>query len=204
MTRRRTLYPNAVVHVVQRGHNRAAVFVDDIDCTYYLRCVRDAAIRSDSSVHAYVLMTNHVHLLVTAYQEESLPRMMAMLGTNYVRYFNARHARTGTLWEARYRAALVESDRYFFACMRYIEMNPVRAGLASEPRDYRWSSFRANGMGVTDPVIVEHSAYEGLGTTSSQRHAAYLRLFGDSRNEDDEAIRTATRRQCSIASLAPG
>ena len=138
--------PDVPQHVVQRGNDRIACFRDDTDRHLYLKTLGDVATSFSCALHAYVLMTNHVHLLVTPSDAGSVARLMQSLGRRYVSAFNHRHERTGTLWEGRYKSCLVDCGRYLLACDRYIELNPVRAGLAQRPGDYRWSSHRANSV----------------------------------------------------------
>jgi putative transposase len=128
-------------------------------------------------VHAYVLMTNHVHVLMTPYQPNSLAKVLQALGRRYVPYINATYQRTGTLWEGRYRASLVDADQYLFACYRYIELNPVRAGMVQDPAEYPWSSYQWHAYGQPDPVITDHALYLALGTTMQERQTAYRALF---------------------------
>jgi putative transposase len=181
-------------HVVQRGNNRATCFRSDEDRRHYLRWLADAAGRCGCHVHAYVLMTNHVHLLVTGDSETSIPGLMQSLGTRFARYINRRYERTGTLWEGRYHASLVDSESYLLGCMRYIEANPVRAAIVASPAAYRWSSFRCNAMGETDERITPHPAYEKLGDRPEARCAAYALLFDQALPAEDLAcIRDSTR-----------
>lgn len=164
-------------HVIQRGNNRQEVFRDTADCERYLGLLAELAQAHNVAIHAFVLMLNHVHLLLTPADGMAMSRMMQALGRRYVLWFNRRHARTGTLWEGRFRASVVESERYLFACSRYIEMNPVRAGLVADPADYRWSSF-AHHVGLRpEPLISEHPLVWSLGNTPYERQAAYRRLF---------------------------
>lgn len=165
------------LHVIQRGNNRTAVFFAAADYARYRGWLAEAAAAHGCAIHAYVFMTNHVHLLVTPAAADSLPRTMQSLGRRYVRHVNAVYRRTGTLWEGRYRAAPIDSEAYFIACMRYIELNPVRAGLAAQPGDYAWSSYRAHAEGRADPLVREHALYRALGATPAERQAAYRRLF---------------------------
>jgi putative transposase len=180
-------------HLIQRGNNRQAIFVDDSDRALYLRELAELAGVHGLAIHAYVLMPNHVHLLATPAQHETLSRLMQGLGRRYVRCFNDRHRRTGTLWEGRYRSTVVETDRYLFACMRYIDMNPVRAGLVNDAVLYRWSSH-AHHIGLhADPVVTEHAAYWALGNTPFERQVAYRRLFELNQEASEiESIRYAT------------
>lgn len=164
-------------HVIQRGNNRQDVFRDADDCERYLALLSEAASNCGVAVHAYVLMTNHVHLLLTPDDDSGLSRLMQAVGRRYVLWFNKRHARTGTLWEGRFRSSVIESERYLFACSRYIELNPVRAGLVAEPADYRWSSYRHHIGLQPDSLIREHPLIWSLGNTPFERQVAYRRLF---------------------------
>lgn len=174
----RIVVPETPLHITQRGVDRGPTFLFDEDFAFYLAVLADARVESGCAVHAYALMTNHVHLLITPSQETSPARMMCTLGRRYVRYFNEKYRRTGTLWEGRYRSALVDSTHYLFACSRYIEMNPVRANLVAEPRAYEWSSHRHNAWGDDDRVVTPHSHYASLGAGRDARCAAYRAMFG--------------------------
>ena len=189
----RVVLPGHTLHCIQRGNNRSSCFVDDEDRACYLAALHHASVRARCPIHAYVLMPNHVHLLVTAGEPRAPARMMQALGRNYVRHFNERHGRTGTLWEGRYRSSLIDSERYFLQCSRYIESNPVRAGLVSGPEEYEWSSFRSNAEGQPDALVRRHAVYLALGRWGATRRAAYRALFEtplDARVLD--AIRRAT------------
>lgn len=185
--------PGLPHHLIQRGNNRQATFLDEVDCGRYLDDLAELSAPNELSIHAYVLMPNHVHLLATPAAPDSLARLMQALGRRYVRRFNARHRRSGTLWEGRYRSTVVQTDRYLLACMRYVEMNPVRAGLVETPSAYRWSSC-AHYLGLrVDPLITEHAVYWGLGNTPFERQGGYRRLFESDLPADDlQAIRYAT------------
>ena len=168
-------YPH---HLIQRGNNRAAIFLDDEDRARYLGLLRAAATAAGVALHAYVLMTNHVHLLATPAAGDALSRMMQALGRNYVGWFNHRHGRSGTLWEGRFRSGLVEGDAHLLGCMRYIELNPVRAGIVRAPADYRWSSARHHlGLGA-DPLLTDHALFWSLGNTPFEREAAWREFLG--------------------------
>ena len=165
-------------HIIQRGNNRQACFFDDADYLFYLDCLQSAADNAGCDVHAYVLMTNHVHILATPRRGHAVSRMMQSVGRRYVRHINTRYRRTGTLWEGRYRASLVEAERYLLTCYRYIERNPVRArNLAQAPADYRWSSYHANALGRGDAWLTPHPTYSALGRTPAERRACYRALF---------------------------
>ena len=185
--------PGQPQHVIQRGNNRQPIFLVDHDYRQFIEMLSLAANQHDCQIHAYVLMTNHVHLLVTPLNEEGIGKMMQSLGRRYVQYFNLRNARTGTLWEGRYRATLVDTERYLFACMRYIELNPVRAGVVKLPGEFRWSSFRCNAYGSRDTLVTHHPQYLSLGASSPARQRAYRALF-EAQTEDasDDEIRRAT------------
>ncbi len=185
--------PGLPHHLIQRGNNRQAVFADDSDRSLYLQELGALAQAHGLAIHAYVLMPNHVHLLVTPAHDDTLPRVMQALGRRYVRHFNDRHLRTGTLWEGRYRSAVVETDRYLLACMRYLDLNPVRAGMVDEPARFRWSSH-AHHVGLrTDPRVTEHAAYWALGNTPFDRQLAYRQLFERPAEPGEiESIRYAT------------
>ena len=187
--------PGMPQHVIQRGNNRCAVFMRTADYQFFRECLRSACERHGCRVHAYVLMTNHVHLLATPADETGISRVMQTVGRRYVRYFNDVHERTGTLWEGRYRASLVQTDRYLFACYRYIELNPVRAGMIGKPHDYPWSSHAVNAYGSNDPVVAPHEEYEALGHDPAARQAAYRALFALELGEGTlDAIRDATNK----------
>lgn len=174
---RRLTAPGLPHHLIQRGNNRQAIFADEFDYALFLSELARLGELHGLAVHAYVLMPNHVHLLATPIGRETLPRVMQSLGRRYVRRFNDRHQRTGTLWEGRYRSTVVETDRYLLACMRYIELNPVRAGLVGEPAQYLWSSH-AHQIGLrVDPLITEHAVFWALGNTPFERQVAYRRVF---------------------------
>ncbi len=153
------------------------IFLADRDYRLYLRWLGQAAAKHGVDIHAYVLMTNHVHLLASPGTEHGVPRMLQSLGRRYVRYFNTANQRSGTLWEGRYRASVVDTDAYMHVCARYIELNPVRAGIVRRPGDYRWSSFRCNAEGVKDRLVTPHDLYCSLGSTAELRRQAYLGLF---------------------------
>ena len=164
-------------HIIQRGHNRGSCFFSPVDRACYLSELREQASRWGVTVHAYVLMTNHVHLLMTSADADGIPQLMKLLGQRYVRHVNRARQRTGTLWEGRYRSCLVDTEGYLLACHRYIELNPVRAGLVGHPAEYPWSSYRANALGEGDPVLSPHPVMGSLGRDPAERQAAYRELF---------------------------
>jgi len=175
--------PGVPQHVIQRGNNREPCFFAEDDYLRYKEDLFESACHNHAVIHAYVLMTNHVHILVTPGNEFSIPLMMQDLGRKYVRYINHRYQRSGTLWEGRYKASLVDSQAYLLSCMRYIEMNPVRAGMVETPSEYRWSSYRFNASGDADQLITTHPEYETLGETTAQRQHAYRELFRSQMND---------------------
>jgi putative transposase len=188
-------------HVVQRGNNRTVLFVADSDYRFFRDCLQEAAERYGCRVHAYVFMTNHVHLLMTPDNPSGIGRLMQSVARRFIRRFNDTYRRTGALWEGRYRAALVETEQYFLACHRYIELNPVRAGLVATPRDYPWSSYRANALGAGDPLVTPHERYEALGSDARARRAAYRALFDEVFPESTLAdIRDATNGGWALGS----
>jgi putative transposase len=189
----RLVIPGQPLHMIQRGNNRSMSFVATDDYLYYKTALRQASKRARCAIHAYVLMSNHVHLLVTPEDDGGPSRMMQAVGRRYVRYFNDRYARTGTLWEGRFRSALIDSHRYFFACSRYIETNPVRARITKLPALYPWSSFRYNANGEPDSLLTPHALYAGLGARAEERRGAYRALFdGNPGAEALDVIRHAT------------
>jgi putative transposase len=180
-------------HIIQRGNNRSVCFYADEDYRRYLDTLGDLSIKFRCDIHAYVLMTNHVHLLLTPATPEGPAQLMKHLGQRYVQYINRSYRRSGTLWEGRFRSCLTQSESYVLTCYRYIELNPVRAQMASHPRHYRWSSYRANGEGGLDALITPHAEYLRLGKTRENRQAAYRALFRPYLDQENiEAIRTAT------------
>lgn len=164
-------------HIIQRGNNRQATFFADEDYRFYLDCLYDAVRKYECQVYAYVLMTNHVHLLASARQPYALSRMMQHVGRRFVQYINHAYRRSGTLWEGRFKASLVDTEIYFLRCSRYIECNPVRARMVVNPADYQWSSYRAHALGDPDKLISGHEQYERLGKSDLDRQLAYRDLF---------------------------
>jgi len=182
-------------HVIQRGNNREPIFAADDDYRFYLECLHEAADREGCLIHAYVLMTNHVHFLASPGSETSLPKTLQSVGRRYVHYFNYRYERTGTLWEGRYKATLIDSEQYLLTCMRYIELNAVRAGMVESPGDYLWSSYSANAVGEANRLITPHSLYRRLGRSAQTRQSAYRQLFRSRIGKADLAlIREATNK----------
>lgn len=186
MPRKPRMYlPDVPFHVIQRGNNRQACFFNNSDYQFYLRCLADAGRRYKVAIHAYVLMTNHVHLLMTPADTDSISRAMQSIGRRFVQYINHTYRRTGTLWEGRHKASLVDHDRYLLTCMRYIELNPVRAGMVETANDYRWSSFRRNAHNVANSLIRCHAVFEALGSDEKRRANAYRALVEETLADED-------------------
>jgi len=172
--------PGVPVHAVQRGNDRQAVFFADDDYMAYSSWLRDGAEKYGCSVHAYVLMTNHVHLLLTPNARDSISRTIQFVGRKYVTYVNHVYRRSGTLWEGRHKGAVIDSAAYSLACSRYIEMNPVRAGMVNLPGEYRWSSYRYNALGKGEGWLRPTPEYLALGADDAQRRLRYQALFRSS------------------------
>lgn len=204
MARRpRLVLPAVPLHIVQRGNNRAPCFADDTDYQVYLSMLLRYANDTACDVHAYVLMTNHVHLLLSARSGTAPSDLMRRLGQHYVQYFNRRHRRTGTLWEGRFRSGLVDHDGYLLICQRYIELNPVRVGIVDDPRHYPWSSYRRNALGADDPLLTMHPVYAELGKQDVERCTAYRRLFGRALpDEQVKQLRTAINSNAPIGTAS--
>lgn len=175
-------------HIIQRGNNRQPCFAGDEDFAAYASWLLKASKLYSVDVHAWVFMTNHVHLLATPHEANAVSKMMQYVGRHYVRYFNYTYRHTGTLWEGRFKSCLVQENEYLFYCYRYIELNPVRAMMVTHPADYRWSSYHANALGVESKLCSPHPLYLNLGVDAVSREANYRGLFDahiDSRVVDD-------------------
>jgi putative transposase len=191
----RFVIPDQPQHVIVRGNNRAEIFCADADYSFYLEKLKLACDKHECAIHSYVLMTNHVHLLITPHLEQSLGKAMQMLGRYYVQYYNYCYRRTGTLWEGRYKATLIDSEAYLLTCMRYIELNPVRAVMIIDPAEYPWSSYHFNALGQSNDLLVPHLEYLRLGESNEARRAAYRDLFKQQLFENSIAeIREATNK----------
>ena len=164
-------------HVIQRGNNRQIIFANEEDMQAYVTWLKDYSIKYQVNIHAWVLMTNHVHLLCTPSNSTGISNMMQSLGRMYVLYFNKRYKRSGTLWEGRFKSCLVQSEAYLLQLYRYIELNPVRANMVNDPAQYPWSSYQCNALGNQDKLITPHPLYMSLGITSEKRGLAYQALF---------------------------
>ncbi len=186
MSRRPRMYlPGIPAHIVQRGNNREPCFFQVDDYRYYLQCLKEAFARYRIQCHAYVLMTNHVHLLLTPTDETGISNAMSLIGKNYVMYINKTYRRSGTLWEGRHKSSLIDVDHYLFHCYRYIEMNPVRAGMTNMPDEYQWSSYAYHAWGKANGLIQDHELYLALGTDNEQRHYVYREFFRVDLSDED-------------------
>jgi len=184
------------LHIIQRANNRDRVFGSEPDYLFFLDCLERASAENGLSIHAYVLMPTHVHLLATPAHEASAPRTMQSVGRRYAQYFKNNYARDGTLWEGRYRSTVLDAKTYLLTCMRFIELNPVRGRkIVDRPADYPWSSYRGNTQDGRDTLLTPHRVYRRLGKSEVERRAAYRRLFRTNIPETDiEAIRESTNK----------
>ena len=173
----RYFLPDIPQHVIARGVDRQPTFFSIEDFALFKMALLKNAERYGAAIHAYVLMTNHVHLLMTPEEKRSIPQILQGLGRDFVQRLNRKYERCGTLWQSRYKSSLVQDDLYLLTCQRYIELNPVRAGLVSNPAHYRHSSYRYNALGHDDPVISPHPVYLALGESDSSRYRQYQSLF---------------------------
>jgi putative transposase len=184
----RLVVPNQPHHIIQRGNDGQSVFRDAADYLEFLARLREAAKQFKVAIHAYVLMPDHLHLLATPVDQDGLSRMMQWLGRYYVPYFNRKYERSGTLWQGRYRATVVDAERYLMTCCRYIETNPVRGGLVATVGDYPWSSYPHHIGLKSDPIITDHPLYWALGNTPFEREAAYKTLIEQGLSADEVAV----------------
>ncbi len=189
----RLIAPGFPIHLTQRCHNRELKFHDEMDFAHFREILMHASRSTSCAVHAYALMSNHIHLLLTASHPLGPSRLMQRVGSRFVRHWNTRHRRSGTLWDGRFHSMIVGSDRYFLACCRYIDLNPVRAGIVRHAVEYEWSSHRHLAHGGCDELLTSHGAYNALGMTPDARQAAY-RAFcsADAPRREIEAIRAAS------------
>ncbi len=169
--------PGVPAHIVQRGHSQEPVFFEREDYVAYLGWLQEASERYGCEIHAYVLMTNHIHILATPSAKNSISLMMQYVGRYYVPYINYTYGTSGSIWEGRYKSSLIHDEGYLLTCMRYIELNPVRADMVKTPKAYRWSSYKHNALGQENALITQHAIYKALGKTKAQRMAAYQSLF---------------------------
>ena len=185
---RRFILPGQPYHVIQRGHNKSRTFYALRDYELYLGLLEEYAVETGTSVHAYVLMTNHVHLLVTPPDRDGLSELMSRVNQRFVQAVNRRHSRCGSSWQGRFKSSLVDTASYFITCQRYIELNPVRARMVASPADYRWSSFGQNALGLPGSFVTPHARYTSLAGDEAGRQHAYLRLF-DQPITDEQLMR---------------
>jgi len=187
MPRRPRVHLDGVpLHIVQRGHNHAPCFFGAEDYFAYLLWLAEALSQSHSALHAYALMTHHVHLLITPKYAQRVPKLVICLGRRYVPYINKTYRRSGTLWDSRYKSSLIQPETYLLSCMRAIELNPVRAAMVEDPAHYRWTSYRSNALGERFALLTAHTVYSALGSTDSARRSAYRALFRHAL--EDEAV----------------
>ena len=188
-------YPH---HVILRGNNRGAIFHNDKDRRFFIKCLKEAKEKTKSKIYAYCFMTNHVHLLIEPSTKEVLGNMIQSLGRRYVQYINKTYKRTGTLWEGRFKSSLISKDEYLLACSRYVELNPVRAKMVNHPREYAWSSYGSKAEGRQDQLLDEDPIYRSLGKTSKERQANYKGMFRQAISyEALSFIRNATQK-CGV------
>jgi len=164
-------------HIIQRGNNRQVCFACDQDMAFYASLLYEYSKKYSVSLHAWVFMTNHVHLLASPHTIGGVSNMMQSVGRRYVRYFNREYRRSGTLWEGRFKASLVQSEIYLLQCQRYIELNPVRAGMVTDPAEYVWSSYQCHALGKTIQMSTPHEEYLALGDSDLTRQCTYRQLF---------------------------
>ena len=192
----RIFIPDISIHVIRRGNNRCAIARDDQDFLELLRALRIASHEYGVAVHGFVIMTNHYHLIVTPPRANALTEMMKTVGEQYVRYFNPRYDRIGTLWSGRYTGIHIDTEGYWLTCLRYIEQNPWRAGMVATPDSYEWSSCRAHALGETIDWLVPHPVYLALGANPKERQAAYRAICGVALTDDElDAQRHPPRRK---------
>jgi putative transposase len=200
----RYIIPGQPQHIIQRGNNRQAIFASGEDYQFFRDALVDASVKHDLAIHAYVWMTNHIHLLATPGAADSISKVFQSVGRKYVQYFNYNNKRSGTLWEGRYRATVVDSERYLLTVMRYIELNPVRADMVAHPRDYPWSSYAHNAGGESGKNVdwlTPQREYLRLGRTVLSRQEAYRQLFKAAVSKDDlTAIRDSTHKGWALGS----
>lgn len=186
-------------HIIQRGNNRQVCFADNQDYATYANWLKQYSTDSSVDIHAWVFMSNHVHLLATPLKDGAISSLMQALGRRYVHYFNTRYQRSGTLWEGRFRSCLVQSEQYLLQCYRYIEMNPVRANMVAAPSQYRWSSYPCNALGLESDLCSPHREYLRLGSNDEERRGAYRELFVLQPAKDEvEDIRNAVNHNLAL------
>lgn len=199
----RLMLAGQAYHVIQRGVNKGAIFVDDIDRQLFLHLLHSAFLKHRVALHAYVLMDNHIHLLATPSTQRGLADAMRMQGNNYVQAFNQRHGRNGPLWQGRFHSSMIDSDAYLLSVYRYIERNPVRAGITVSAEDHPWSSVQGNLQRRDDPMLTPHPAFRALAATARNRTAVYARFLRDvNASADLPAIRSHSAKQRPLGDAA--
>lgn len=189
----RIVVPEQPLHVMHRGNNRQDIFKTEDDMIRIKNDIEQALSKSDCALHAYVVMSNHLHLLITPKDKQQLSMFMQTIANRYVRYYNAINKRTGTIWEGRFKSCLVDSDNYLFTLYKYIEMNPVKANMVDNIADYKWSSYQHNALGETDKLITEPPLYKALGDTPERRYTRYRDIFNRLEiGQHDDKISKAT------------
>jgi len=200
---RRVVLPGIPLHITHRGNNRSTIFFDDEDCSIFSDFLQDAHLEFGCEIHAYVFMSNHFHILITPVSEIGPAKMMHSVGLNYSRHFNRRYGRTGPMWDGPYHSSLIQTSKYFFACSRYIELNPVRALMVNRPEGHSRSSYHYNAEGKSNALITPHEMYSSLGTNDHDRTAAYRALFAAALDPDEvAAIRTGVHRNAATGDSA--
>lgn len=202
MPRRVRMYvPGYTYHIVHRGNNRTACFFEEENFRIYMRYMCEVLQRYGNSLHAYCLMTNHVHLLLTAECEDSISNFMKVVCSRYAQYINKKYARTGTLWEGRHKASAIDSENYLLKCYRYIELNPVAAHIVDRPEEYAWTSHHSNAWSEQDPLVSAHESYLALGSDQGSRCENYRSLFDEALSrEDSHAIHSAVQSSLPLGS----
>ena len=191
----RIVLPNQPLHIMHRGNNRQNIFESEEDMVRIKDDITISLAKNDCYLHAYVIMSNHLHLLITPEDKEQLGKFMQSMANRYSRYFNLKHHRTGTMWEGRFKSCLVDSEHYLFSLYKYIEMNPVVAGMVDDAADYRWSSYSHNAIGQIDPLITEHELYKNLGENTVERFENYRKIFSKlNLSKQENQIEEATMR----------
>lgn len=199
----RIVLPNQPLHIMHRGNNRQEIFESEADMNRIIEDIMYALSKTDCYLHAYVIMTNHLHLLITPKDKAQLSKFMQTMANRYVRYFNSSRNRTGTIWEGRFKSSLVDSDNYLFTLYKYIEMNPIKANMVESIADYLWSSYHHNALGKTDKLITEHEQYQNLAKTVTLRAENYQKLFDKvNASNQEKQISQATMRGEVYGSLA--
>lgn len=181
----RFFLPDVPCHVVQRGRNKDPIFFESSDYRAYLEWLEEGLERYECELHAYVLMTNHVHLLITPKNKQGISLTMQHMGRHYVPYINYTYGMSGSLWEGRFKSSLIDSEIYLLTCMRYIELNPVRANMVKSPGEYKWSSYKGNANAAEDPLLTPHLEFLNLGRSKAQREHAYRELFRHHIDDED-------------------